>query len=490
MKTKLLFLLLLTMLFTAFNTLPALAQEDSEEDNGFDITNPMSQKSLIETGLGYSRIGDNNVIGFRFKPDLHFGKLGFGLDVPLEFDMSDYKLRTDEFSSGVGALRMIRYLSWGVKKRDPFYIRMGDISDAYLGFGILINNFTNATSFEKRKVGLELDITIAKIVGFEFIYSDLDFTSVNLMGIRPYVKPFGRTGIPIVKTFEIGASYVVDKDNTSITTDSLNIKNNNFIKDNVSAYGFDAGFIIFNRRFMQWRVYAQYANIPKIESELLNTTLNTPNLLTGFSPEQQALMANYGSGSGKSVGSEFRFKFLGNLLRIQAQMERIWYSDYFMPQFFDASYDLNKDAKVLQLASTEEKAGIYGKLYVSVLDKILVGGGILIPDLVSDLNPASIQLNLDASQLFEKIIVTGTYYKAGITDLSDALKIDDRSLANLRVAYKLYPIIVVGVDYKWTFTSLKSGQFEAANYLTPYFGLRMPIGGKNKEKDNEVDDLD
>lgn len=493
MKNKFLLLFLSTIFLSLFFTNLTFAQEEGNEGNeGFDITNPMNQQSLFETGLGYTRIGDQNLIGFRFKPELVIGKLGFGLDIPLQFDMADWTLRKDEYQSGVGILRMIRYLSWGVKKRDPFYIRVGDISGSYLGYGILINNFTNATSFEKRKVGVELDFTIAKLVGMEMIYSDLDFASLNMMAIRPYIRPFGRTSIPVVKTFEIGGSYVIDKDDTKIDVDDdISIKNTDYVNDGLTAIGADAGVIFFNFSFMQYRAFAQYAKINKINSDELDQNLqsNSPYVLS-FEPEKRDLVTNYGEGTGFSVGSEFRFKFLGNLLRIHARLERLWYSDYFIPQFFDASYEMNKDARILELASTEEKKGIYGNLTVSVLDKIMLSGGLMIPDEVSATSPAMIQLNLDASQLFDKFVLKGTYYKGGLSDLGDALKLDERSLASARVGYKMYKVLIVGLDYKWTFATQSDGTFETSNYISPFFGLSMPLnfGGK-KDKEN-YDELD
>ena len=119
MKPRLLVSFFVFTLFLIFGLQTSFAQENEDEDDGLDIPSSLSKENVLETLLGYARIGDQNFIGFRFKPELHLGKLGVGLDIPMQFNMSDWSLRTDEFKSGVGALRLIRFVSWGLKKRDP-----------------------------------------------------------------------------------------------------------------------------------------------------------------------------------------------------------------------------------------------------------------------------------------------------------------------------------------------------------------------------------
>ena len=60
--------------------------------------------------------------------------------------------------------------------------------------------------------------SLNRIIVNNDIYSDLNFNgSTKLLGIRPFMKPFGQSSIPIVETMEIGASSVSDYDDYSIS---------------------------------------------------------------------------------------------------------------------------------------------------------------------------------------------------------------------------------------------------------------------------------
>ena len=220
MKTKTFFLLFLTIVFS----FSVLAQDtDTDDENDFEIPHVAHLTEGIGGNFNFTAIGDQYLVGARFKPELSFGKLGFGLDVPLMYNITTGELRVDEFQDGIGPLRVIRYVRWGVKKRDNVYFRIGELRDAQLGFGMLISDYNNSISFEKRKLGFEFDLVFKDVFGLELIYSDINFNSFTMLGIRPYYKPFGATKIPIVKTFEIGVGFVTDYDKTTLTQNDLSI---------------------------------------------------------------------------------------------------------------------------------------------------------------------------------------------------------------------------------------------------------------------------
>jgi hypothetical protein len=391
---------------------------------------------------------------------------------------------TEEYEDGIGAFRVIRYVRWGVKKKDNVYIRVGELSDAFLGFGLLLNNYNNSISYEKRKLGVEFDLVIKKVFGLEFLYSDIDVRSFNLMAIRPYYKPFGATSIPIIKTFEIGVGGVYDHDNTSIGQDSLLHKTNYYVNNGVSAFSADAGFYVFRFKWMQLKFYSQAGHLNKINNDMLNSYINSPKFSLDHPGADTVHIKNYKAGNGISIGTEFKFKFLGNVLRLNYKAERIWYSDYFLPQFFDVAYELNKDAKISTLVQSKAKAGIYSEISFSIIDRIILNGALLMPDKIGPDAPAMLKVGMDLSNIYEKLILYGTYYKGNLTDMKDVLKVDENSLMNVRAAWKVYEIelikllFIAGVDYKWTFSTMEDGTFTASNYISPYFSISLPIGAK------------
>ncbi len=474
--------LLIVSLFLFLVPTVVFSQDDEGLDafGDFDVTNALDQQNGMGALLGYSDIGGQKFIGMRIQPEFNFGKIGFGLDVPLLFNLEDGKFRTEEFKDGIGWLRCVRYFRYGVKKRDPFYVRVGDLTGSYIGYGILLDNYSNSISFEKRKLGAAYDILIGNLVGIEGLYSDFDMSSFNLFAIRPYVKPFGRTRIPIIRTMEMGVSFVTDHDETKIELTDTTDYQNKFIKDGMKAWALDIGVMPISQEFMQLKVYAQYGNLMKNKSELLQDSITNYVNLPDVSDADSTMMVNYEGSNGFGIGVDFKLKAMGNMFRLDAKLERLWYKKYFMPQFFNAGYEFDKDAKLLKLTNTDGKKGIYGALAITAMEKVRVGGSLMIPDNVSELAPAIITLELDASQLFEKFVIQGQYLKGGLTDLSDALKLDERSLMTARVAYRMYKFLVVGLDYKWTWSKVESGKFEATNYITPYFGFQMPFNFGNK----------
>ncbi len=487
MKTKLLFTFLLAFLLSF-----SLAAQDTDNSTSGDKSNSdfeIPDVQHVTEGIGgnfnFTNIGDQYFVGFRFKPELSFGKLGFGLDVPLLFNLQTKQLRVDEFKDGVGALRMIRFVRWGVKKRDPFYFRIGELSDAQLGFGMMISDYDNTISFEKRKLGVEFDLVVKKKYGLEFLYSDLNFESFNLMGIRPYYKPFGATHIPIIKTFEIGLSYVTDHDKTAIAkVDGTNLRSNYFLGKGINSFATDMGLYVFNWNWLRWSFYAQAGYMPKINSDSLN------NYIAASTDE---FIKNYTNGMGWAIGTDFKFKFFGNLLKINYRAERFWHSDYYMSRFYTFAYELNKDARITQLINTHADHGMYFKLGASVLDKVILHTNIIFDDKIDATHPAEMYLGLDLSNIVDKLTFYTSMNKADITNFSDILKFDDATLFETFAAWRVFEIPAVrlqfnaGLDFKWTYAFLANKDFTATRYFSPFFSLKFAMNKKKNKKQDQSD---
>ncbi len=469
----------------------------------FDLSQGLTQESALGAFLGYSKIGDQDFVGMRLRPDLNFGKFGVGLNIPIMFNMNDWSFRKDEFQDGVGWLRIIDYVRYGVKKRDPVYVRVGSLYNSWIGYGLLLDNYSNQVSFDKRKIGATFDILVKNFIGVEGLYSDFDMSSFNLFAVRPYVKPLGMTGIPIVKSMDIGFTYVTDHDLTKVES-ANGVIQNQYIQAGQNAWSVDIGIIPVNLSFMQLKIYAQYGKLKKNTSQLLQDTLNIiADSLRDAGNVDNPLIAgnnvygtnNYDGGNGTSIGVDFRFNFGAKTLQLQARIERLWYTEFFMPQFYNAGYELNKDAKLINLAQTDGKKGIYGSLTGVFMEKVLIGGSLMIPDNVSETAPAFLTVDVDASKLFEKFVIKGQYLKGGLAEVTDVFKFDDRSLATARVAYKMYKFLMIGLDYKWTWTKGEDGVFEAQNHISPYIGFSMPLGiglggGKKTPLDFDLEDVE
>ena len=287
-------------------------------------------------GFTYANVGGESLVGLTLSPEFKLGKVGIGLNVPLLYSLDDNSFRSEIFTDGIGVARLITYVRYGVQKADPVYIKVGQLDNTMIGFGSLVNNYTNSTSYEKRKIGLHYDVNIKGMYGIEGMYSDFDPASLNLLVLRPYVRPLASTGIPIVKTLEFGATYVRDGDQTDIpVTDETSTKYT-FTEPGISAFGLDMGVTLLRVPFIQIDLFAGYSKL-NVESDVLTTTLTNSFNATG---EPSQMSDGFSNGSGISAGVNFRMHFIADIFSTDVRIERLNYNEHYLPQFFDGAYEI------------------------------------------------------------------------------------------------------------------------------------------------------
>ena len=413
-------------------------------------------------GFTYTRIGDKSYAGLVLSPEFSIKKVGVGLNVPILYGIEDKSIRTEIFKDGVGPLRLIRYVRYGVQKKDPVYVKAGELSGKMIGFGSLINNYTNTTSYEKRKVGIHYDFNVRGLAGMEGLYSDVNVTSLNLLAVRPYVRPLIWTSVPIVRTLEIGTTFIKDKDQTKQPTSDSTFTTYDYTQEGIGAFGIDMGLVLLNIPFMQIDLFAGYSKL-NVESDSL-----TQYALTNSK--------SYKQGSGVSAGLNFRFHFIADVLATDVRIERLTYSDNYLPQFFDGIYELDKDRKIQSLVDVKEMSGMYGSITGHILNKVQIGGSLLLPDKITAETPATVRVNADLERLADKISMNASYIKGGLTDLSDAFRFNSNSLAKVRFIYHLNRFLATGVDYYYYWEqNPESGKYEATQYVMPYFGVSIKM---------------
>lgn len=429
--------------------------------------NPAASNS-INGGFTYTQIGDEGFVGLTLSPNFQIWKIGLGLDIPVLFSIDDFTFRDEIYKDGIGVGRLIRYISYGRQKKDQVYVKVGQLDNLMIGYGGLVNNYTNSISFEKRKLGLHYDLNFKGLVGIEGMYSDFDPGSRNLLVTRPYVRPLSFTSIPVVRTFEFGVTFASDRDQTEIPTGENAFTTYDFTEGGISAFGLDAGITLLRIPFIQIDAFFNYSKLNLLDGGLNDTIQSTPVVF-----DSPAMENGYEEGSGISAGVNFRFNFIANLLSTDVRIERLSYTEHYIPQFFDANYELNKDGKILSTTAAGEMSGIYGSLQGQILEVVQLGGSLLLPDEISATSPAVVRLNADIDRLADKFSLHGSYVKGNLTDLSDAFTLDQRSIAKVRFIYHMNRFLAAGVDYFWAFTPVAGGGYEATRYISPYFGLSI-----------------
>lgn len=454
------FLLTLGLLLTYHN--PLKAQLDS--------------MNALSMPFGFLRVGDQNFVGTRIQPEFTFGRLGFGLDIPIFFNIETGELRKEEYQNGTAWFRFINYVRWGRKEIDPVFVRLGTLYRNYLGFGILMNNYTNATSFERRKVGITFDIRPMDLFGIEGTYSDFNGGN-NLYAVRPYVRPLARTYLPILETLEFGVGFITDHDQNLF--DSLGtVKSTRFVRDGMSALSVDAGITVINTDVVKLQGFTQYARLLKNDSlaNFVNRAIADSAALGR--PLTGPIADGYKAAGGFSIGANLKLDVIFDILNVDIRLERLFYGQHFQPQFFDAVYEIDKDKKIQSLANTEAITGTYARLTATLVNKFRIIGGIQLPDKVTDRTPAFLQLALEATEAIPNVIMQASYVKGNLANMADAFTLDDRSLLTARLAYRIKPFMV-GVDYRWTYAkAVENGieRFEPRSFVMPFFGLYIPFG--------------
>ncbi len=141
-----------------------------------------------------------------FRPVIPIGKAALALDLVFYVD-SEGNLHKDEwdFSSGSAIkntlIDKIYYFRWG-QPGDPLYLKIGALDRVSLGYGILVNNYSNTLFYpDVRKIGLDWGV---KLKSFHLTGFVNDFKeNISLTGLRVESSMF--TGFPV------GVSAVLDR---------------------------------------------------------------------------------------------------------------------------------------------------------------------------------------------------------------------------------------------------------------------------------------
>ena len=201
-------------------------------------------RDILGMQIGSLTIGNTTYSSVVIQPTFQLGQLKASLYLPIiyngdMFNTADWyhPLGNDEWNFGgllTGTpistdpwvvtqdvlndlLLKIRYLEWG-QQRDPFFFKVGNLSDITIGHGLIMNNFANDADFPSvRRVGVNVGLDFGGF-GLEAMVNDA--ANPDITGGRLYVRPvpgfkaaLGVTGIVDLspaKDWPTGAAAVGD----------------------------------------------------------------------------------------------------------------------------------------------------------------------------------------------------------------------------------------------------------------------------------------
>ena len=327
-------------------------------------------------GVGSATIDGNIYNQVALRPELSFGKLGIGLDLVLYID-NDGNVRKDEWDEPSDFIDKLLYIRWG-QKSDPFWLRWGSLENVTLGYGGLLGGYSNMMEFPSvRKVGINTGFGFGNF-GTEIFLSNMkDFSrGGTLLGLRGTYKlsdaipvkfglnfvtdmnqfsglkdtdddtypdmfddfPTDKTlwndtdgdGIPDINggSKKPAQGWDIDGDGDNILDtedDDLKLKPTPFsLKGNkatAQGFAFDIGYPVLKSKAFSLEAYMEYNKLmfPKVSGDVFYNRKAMDG--TGITvPGLRASLFSF-----LNMSFEYRIK-----------------KGYFVPQFFDGSYDLSR----------------------------------------------------------------------------------------------------------------------------------------------------
>jgi len=335
-------------------------------------------------GMGIGSVTLDGVLfnQLALRPEINIGKIGIGLDLVVYMD-NEGNMRDDEWDieNDPGLLLdKILFIRYG-KKTDPAWIKYGSIEGLTLGYGGLMNNYSNMMEFPSvRRVGVNTGFNIGPVGGELFLSNIKDISrGGTVTGLRAAYTVSDDLPLSIGVNFITDAnmfSGLKDKDEDSYpdvfddfpddstlwndtdgdgwpdpghggsVPDSLvdidadgdniidaeenisdiNLKATPFsLKDNTASttgLSFDIGYPVLQSDAISLMIYAEY------------NTLKFPAVSTSDS----SFIRKERSGSGISVPGIRSILF--GILSLSLEYRMI--NGSYIPQFFDQAYDLNR----------------------------------------------------------------------------------------------------------------------------------------------------
>ncbi len=474
---------------------PSDTQPDQPQTG--DKPQPKPKKPLnLGLGVGSATIDGAIYNQVALRPELSFGKLGLGLDLVLYID-NEGNIRKDEWDEASDFIDKFLFIRWG-QKTDPFWFKWGALSNVTLGYGGLLAGYSNMMEFPSvRKVGINTGMTFGKFGTEVFLSNMKDFTrGGTLMGLRgtyklsdaipltlglnfvmdmnqfsglkdadddtypdmfddfpndkDYWNDTDGDGIADVNggTKEPENGWDIDGDGDNIldtVDDDLKLKPTPFsLKDNkatAQGFAFDVGYPILRGKSLSLEAFVEYNKLifPKVPGDAFYSR----KAMDGTGITAPGLRA-----------SLFRFLNVSFEYRIK--------QGYFVPQFFDGSYDLSrvvaefsesgtvirtKDQVVL--VDSSNTAGMYGSASANLFNLVSFNAAYASMKGEGDVefNSFNAMININAENI-PKLSVAQAYYQRN----NDKNPFDfGNPSINTIFGYKVGYEVSAGVSLIWDF---------------------------------------
>ena len=493
------------------------------EEQPIEQAKPEPPPKPFSMGLG---IGSATVDGVLYnqlalRPEIYIKKVGIGLDLILYID-NEGNMKTEEWDieNDPGLLLdKILYIKYG-KETDLFWAKYGSLEGITLGYGGLMNNYSNMMEFPTvRKVGINTGVNIGPVSGQFFLSNFKDLSrGGTVSGLRLHYT--------VSKDFplSIGINYVVDgnmfsgfkdkdgdsfpdvfddfPDDSTLWNDSdgdgwpdpghgdlildslididadgnnindvdqdsiflkatpFSLKNNSA---NTSGLSFDIGYPIFNSKTFSLKLYAEY------------NKLNFPGVIN----DDSTFFRKERSGSGITIPG-LRSSIFG-VLNLSLEYRII--NGSYIPQFFDQAYDLNrvitstidgqteiqtKDMEVFENYNDDlNSSGLYGSAGLDLFNLITFSASYAnMKSDTTELKSFTSYLNLNTENI-PKISSAMAYFQRNNDDNPfDYENPSENTIMGYRIGYELSKGVSLIWDFRQFYRDDGTGELEPIQQTT------------------------
>ncbi|MFC2060902.1 FecR domain-containing protein [Elusimicrobiota bacterium] len=364
-------------------------------------------------------------------PEIAFWKIGIGLDIRLYFD-EEGNLREEEWDDWNDVLDKVWYVRYG-REEDTLYILAGGLRGFMLGNGFIISGYTNMLNYpEIRKIGGVLKLDLGRS-GMKVFISDVN--KYPIYGGRFFHRPLMNSGIPIVRSLELGVSGVTDRnpDSADRTDD-----------DEVLFYGADAKLSLLTMPAFTSGLFFSYA---------------TYQLGDVYDSENE--------GAGNAVG------LMGKVIKIfNYRMEYRKIDNNFIPCYFDTYYDVERESKPYTIGNSRSPSmeGPFVGLGLSLVEKL--DFGVTWEDY--NIDPTSRypylhgKLSIAPELLMNKYSLSVSYSKKNVNTCKDITELSGAIMVT-ELGYKIAPNASLYIVQKQTFS--EEGEPEKTMSVRMGFGF-------------------
>ena len=406
----------------------------------------LETKNSMGAALGAGFIDEDFFLKLTLRSELNLGKIGVGLQIPLNLRVYDKKpkndndyyglVRREDWDEKSEYLKVIRYVRLG-NKRDDFFLRVGELA-AQVGHGTIVNRYLNNQNINTLRVGAQFDIN-THYAGFETLVGDIgsfgtDTSQSRVVGGRIYVKPlaFVLAEDSLLNRLAIGASFVSDR-NAPVTLATTTEPDTGEVFPVTTKEG-----VFSVEDESPANVYGA-----DIEIQLLHNDLIDLVPYTDFNQIE-------GAGSGWHVGALATLKMpIGFELSIPVRVEYRRFRSNYTPAYFSTFYELERytyplgsdsfATKLQTLRDMTDNDGINGYYADLAFD---FAGLVQVGAVYEDYEGANPNMVAFANVPALEIVQFKAYYeRINIQGTDDIFKLDDRSMVIAEGRYEMVPFV-------------------------------------------------